>query len=509
MFCSGDKLKSNILKIGKIIFYFFAILLFVYAIAYKTDVWLCEPGFFGDEGALITNLQNRNFLQLFLPLGENQCCPPFIMCFFKLTYMIFGLNEAALRFLPYISGVASLILAFFVGEKVFKFRSTTLAFLSFFAFSNQIIYYSQEFKQYSSDVFFALLTLYVFLSFKDKISTNLRALCFGVFLGLTGFVSFPAEFVVAPISFYFLFEYLKKKDYKRLLCMALPYILLTAVLFFLMVLKTLKGEMLQMEMWVDGCDTFRSFESLKYLCDYLFGWFCFLPLIAMFLTGVVYLAVKERFLLYCLFAPIIVNIISGYCHLYPFTATRVILWVIPFVLLITFKSFDIFRTKNEILNIIFEILIFVFAIYGFWGTNSLKPSKMNSELPYYYYRSNAKEYVKKLDEKDVKPNDVIFVDCQGEGIFKVYDIKNKYQGQVIYQTYQKKISFYNPHLFNNETLDVFPVGTCIWFYNTKIYPAEVFVDDIRKWINENTQILLEESDKYGDLFYVKKIKQIG
>ena len=90
-----------------------------------------------------------------------------------------------------------------------------------------------------------------------------------------------------------------------------------------------------------------------------------------------------------------------------------------------------------------------------------------------------------------------------------YDIKNKYQGQVIYQTYQKKISFYNPHLFKNETLDVFPVGTCIWFYNTKIYPAEVFVDDIRKWINENTEILLEESDKYGDLFYVKKIKQIG
>lgn len=507
MFCSGDKLKSNILKIGKIIFYLFAILLFVYAIAYKTDVWLCEPGFFGDEGALITNLQNRTFLQLFLPLDENQCCPPFIMCFFKLTYMIFGLNEAALRFLPYISGVASLILAFFIGKKVFKFRSTTLAFLSFFAFSNQIIYYSQEFKQYSSDVFFALLTLYVFLMFKDKISTNLRAVCFGVFLGLTGFASLPAEFVVAPICFYFLFEYLKKKDYKRLLCMALPYILLTAVLFFLMILKTLKGEILQMEMWVDGCDTFRSFESLKYLCDYLFGWFCFLPLIAMFLTGVVYLAVKERFLLYCLLAPIIVNIISGYCHLYPFTATRVILWVIPFVLLITFKSFDIFRTKNEILNIIFEILIFVFAIYGFWGTNSLKPSKMNPELPYYYYRSNAKEYVKKLDEKDVKPNDVIFVDCQGEGIFKIYDQKSKYEDNVIYQFYQTAVEYYNPDLSKTKwSLDDFPAGTHIWFYNSKIYPDEVLVDEVCQWIDENAKILSKESDIYGDLLYVKKIK---
>lgn len=509
MFCLENKIKNNILKTGKIIFYLAALFLLLKVLIYRTDVWFSEPGFFGDEGSLITNLQYRNFLQLFLPLDENQCCPPFVMCIFKLTYMFFGLNETALRFFPYVSGVASFILAFFVGKKVFKFRSSILVLLSFLAYHMELIYYSQEFKQYSSDVFFALLILYVFLECKDKISTNLRAIYFGIFLGLMGYLSLPAEFVIVPICFYFLVEYIKKKDYKRLLCMSLPYIFLTLALFFLMILKTLQGDMLNLSMWVEGCDVFKSFESFKYFCKFVFGFFCFLPLIVMFLLGVIYLAVKERFLLYLLTLPIILNIISGYFRLYPFTASRVILWLVPFAFIIAFKSFDFFRTKKDVINIIVEILIFVFAIYGFWGMNNYKRMKISVEIPYYYYRSNAREYIKKLYEKEVKSTDVIFVDCNGEGIFKVYDIKNKYQGQVIYQTYQKKISFFYTHLFKNETLDVFPVGTCIWFYNTKIYPAEVFVDDIRKWINENTQILLEESDKYGDLLYVKKIKQSG
>ena len=507
MFYLEDKLKKNILKIGKIIFYISAFFLLINILIYRTDVWLAEPGFFGDEGSLITNIKNRNFLQLFLPLDENQCCPPFLMCFFKLTYMIFGLNETALRFLPYLSGVASCILMFFVGKKVFKFRSTTLAFIPFLAFSYQIVYFSQEFKQYSSDVFLSLLVLYLFLEFKDKISTNYRAICFGIFLGLTGFLSLCAEFVVAPICFYYLFEYLKKKDYKRLLCMALPYIFLTSALFFLMVLKTVTSDMLKLPMWVDGCNAFYSFESLKYLCRYVFGNFCYFPLLVMFLLGVVYLLIKERFLLYLLATPIIVNIISGYSHLYPFAAERVILWLFPFAFIIAFKSFDLFRTKNEILNIVFEILIFAFAIYGFWGFYIDRPQKISDELPYYYYRSNAKEYVKKLEEKEVKSTDVIFVDCQGEGIFNVYDFKNKYVGNTFYQYYERAIDGYNPaSLHKEKTLDDMPVGTCIWFYNSKIYSDEVFVDEIRQWINEKTQILSEETDKYGDLLYVKKIK---
>jgi len=504
-------MKDKILKVGKIIFYFSSIFLLILAIIYRTKVWLFEPGFFGDEGALISNLQNRNLWQLFLPLDENQCCPPFVLCCFKLLYVLFGLNETALRFFSYLSGLASLILAFFVGRKVFKFESTSLLLITFMFFHVDLVYYSQEFKQYSSDVFFALLMPFVFLLFKDKIVTVKQALCFGIFLGLSGFASLPSEFAVVPICFYFLFKCLKEKKYKLLLSMSLPYILLSACLFFLMVLGTLKGGMLGLSMWAEGCDTFKSLETVKSLFDFILGYKFVLITQFMFLAGIIYLAIKDRLLLLLFGAPILLNIIFGYCHLYPFTESRVILWLTPFTMIIAFKLIDVFKTKNDIANIIFEILIFSCAIFCFFNFDKTKIDKISANVPYYFYRSNAREYVEKLEKQSVKPDDVIFVDAQGQGIFGVYDKNHKYHGKnVIYQNYQQDLSYFDPNqiIISKQVkhIDDLPKGTCIWFYNSSLYGKEVFSENVALWISENTKVLRKETDAFGDFYYTKKIK---
>ncbi len=505
-------MKEKVVKIGKFIFYLSAICLAIFAFIYRTKVWLFEPGFFGDEGALILNIQNRTFWQLFLPLDGNQCCPPLLMCVFKLIYSLFGMNETALRFFPYITGFAACILAFFVGNKVFKFKSSTLCLMTCMIFSNAMIYYSQEFKQYSSDVFFSLLIPFVFLLVKDKITTNKRAVLFGVFLGLSGFICLPAEFVVVPICFYFLFKYLKGKNYKHLLCMALPYILLSLSLFFLMILDTLKGEMLGLSMWAEGCDVFNSVESVKSFAKYVYGYCLVVVMSVMFVFGMVYLLLRERFLILIFGLPILINIILGYCHLYPFVESRAILWLMPFAMIISLKSFDFLKTKNDISNIIVECLIFLFFILNLCLFVKVKIVRISDAVPYYFYRSNAKEYVKKLEKQSVKPDDIIFVDFQGQGIFGIYDIKHKYHGtNVVYQNFEEDFGYYDSRIKDeskreDKTLDDFPVGTCIWFYNSKIYGNEVSVDNINQWIQKNTKILLKEDDTFGEFYYVQKIK---
>lgn len=505
-------MKNIVVKIGKFIFYLSAICLVIFALIYRTEVWLFEPGFFGDEGALISNIQNRTFGQLFLPLDGNQCCPPFVMCIFKLFYCLFGLNETALRFFPYLTGLLACILAFFVGQKVFKFKSLSLCLMTGMIFSNALIYFSQEFKQYSSDVFFSLLILYVFLLVKDKLTTNKRAVFFGVFLGLSGFISLPAEFVVVPICFYFLFKYLKEKNYKHLLCMALPYVLFSLSLFFLMIFKTLQGEMLGLSMWAEGCDVFNSVESVKSFAKYVYGYCLVAVMSVMFFVGLVYLSLRERLLLLVLGLPILVNIIFGFCHLYPFMESRTIIWFLPFAMIISLKSFDFLRTKNDILNIVFESFIFLFFLVNLFLFSKYKIDKISDAVPYYYYRSNAREYVKKLETKNVKASDIIFVDFQGEGIFNIYDTNHKYHGKnVVYQDFQENFLFYDSRI-KDETmrerkgLDDFPVGTCIWFYNSKVYGDEVSADDINQWIKKNTKVLLKEDDVFGEFYYVQKIK---
>lgn len=501
-------MRDKVLKAGKIILYVSAILLFLYTVAFRTSVWINEAGFFGDEGGLIINLQTRNFSRLFLPLDFGQCCPPFILCLFKFVYMLYGLNETALRFLPYLFGILSCVLAFCVGKKIFKFASSSLLFASLMVVNNNLIYYSQEFKQYSSDVFFSLLIFYLFLLFKDRINTNYKALGYGILLGLSGFVSFASEFVVIPICFYFLFQYLKIKEYEKLFFMSVPYLMLTLMLFLLIIYKTLTGPMLTLPVWLSGCDAFESFETINSLLNFVYiDNLCLLMKILLF-VGIIYLAIKERFLLFFLTAPILLNIISGYCHMYPFTISRVILWSIPFFLIVSIKAFDFLKGDNKILNIFVEIFIFVSAVFAVF--NVALQQKTSSEVPYYFYRSNAKEYVLKLKNQNVKKSDVIFVDVLSAS-FDIYDEEHKYYDRnVIYQN-EKGIAIY-PELYykkNGEeikSLSDFPKGTNIWFYNCKIYGEEIALDEIERWISENTEILYKESDAIGDFLYVKKIR---
>lgn len=507
-------------KIGKFIFYTAAIYIIIYTVIYRTSVWINEPGFFGDEGALIYNIQTRNFFQLFLPLDQAQCCPPLFLCFAKIVYMIFGLNETALRFFPYITGVATGILSFFVGNKIFKFKSSSIILVIQIMLSNCLVFYSQEFKQYSSDAFFSLLIFYLFLVLKDKIDTNKKALLFGIGLGLSGFISLPAEFVVAPVCFYYLFHYLKQKQYKRLLCMSLPYITLSVALFFLMISDTLQGSMLDLPMWAEGCDTFKSLETVKSLFLYIKGEINLITFSTMFFVGIIYMAVKERFLLYLLATPILMNIISGYCHLYPFTESRVICWLFPFVFIITLKSFDFLKTKNNISNILVEILIFAFAIFLFLTFEQSKQCIISQEIPYYFYRSNAREYVKKLEKMTVKPTDTIFIDVQGEGIFNIYDKEHKYFGKnVLCQQYEKPFNFIshtnikvienlkrNSDKAKDAKLNDLPIGTTIYFYIDKINWEELKNDALKQWIEDNTKILFRDDDVFGEFYYVEKIK---
>ncbi len=504
---------EKLVKIGKFIFYTSTIFLTVCLFIYRSSVWINEPGFFGDEGALIYNIQTRNFFQLFLPLDQAQCCPPLFLCFAKIIYMIFGVNETALRFFPYISGVAACILSFFAGNKVFKFKSLSLILFSLMIYDYNLSYYSQEFKQYSSDVFFSLLIFYSFLVFKNKIDTNKKALLFGICLGLTGFISLPAEFVVVPICFYYLFLYLKEKQYKRLLCMSLPYITLSVALFFLMVFKTLQGNMLDLPMWAEGCDTFKSLQTVKDLFLYIFSTDYHL-LTVMFFVGLLFCILKNRFLIYFMVFPILLNILFGYCHLYPFTISRVILWLVPFMYIISLKSFDFLKTKNNVANICVEILIFIFAILSFHNIyqNKIEFTTPCPDKHYYFYTSNAKEYVKKLENVTVKPTDVVFVDCQGEGIFDIYDKDNKYFGKnVIYQSYKEPLNFIGygsniQEVSDKIHLDDLAVGTKIYFYNYKYSGDEGEFGSVNKWIEENTKILFNENDAFGEFYYVEKIK---
>ena len=105
-----------------------------------------------------------------------------------------GPSDWALRLVPFIAGVSVVLLSVVVARRELTSTVGRLTFVGLVSLSPVLIYYSSEFKQYSSD---ALAAIAIFVAFSSRSSPYGTLLLAG-----TGFValvcSLPAIFVAAP-----------------------------------------------------------------------------------------------------------------------------------------------------------------------------------------------------------------------------------------------------------------------------------------------------------------------
>lgn len=120
-----------------------------------------------DEAALALSIRNSGLTEL---LSENlafgQSAPPGFLFLVWLSSQVFGLSELSLRLIPFLFGCGLVILAAPVSRQMFASNHGRLSFVAFIAFSPILIYYSNEFKQYSVDAFVTMLVLLMWLNRK-------------------------------------------------------------------------------------------------------------------------------------------------------------------------------------------------------------------------------------------------------------------------------------------------------------------------------------------------------
>ena len=152
----------------------------------------------GDEAMLALSIASRRFDELLHPLAYGQVSTiPFLWAE-RLSVVLFGVNEWALRALPFIAG-SVLCLGIAAVARRFLRSDETLVAVVLTVFSHVLIRYSAEVKPYSLD---ALLTLAVIGAAAALLPgmDNRRS---WVVLGLTGAVavasSFPSPFVCAGV----------------------------------------------------------------------------------------------------------------------------------------------------------------------------------------------------------------------------------------------------------------------------------------------------------------------
>jgi hypothetical protein len=126
----------------------------------RAYVWMLNRGLWLDESYLAVSILERHFTDLHKPLEYGQSAPWLFLVASKCMVMVFGPSELVLRSLALATSIASLWLFWLLAKECLRAGAVPVA-LTIFTFAVPPIYYAQEFKQYSVDIFFTTFFLWL------------------------------------------------------------------------------------------------------------------------------------------------------------------------------------------------------------------------------------------------------------------------------------------------------------------------------------------------------------
>lgn len=354
------------------------IIALVMGVALRLRMYLMDRSLWLDTAILANNVIDKSYVDLFGLLDGSQSAPIGFLLVSKLVGSAFGYSELSLTLLPFIFGVSALMLYLCLCVEVLGQPFAPLAFVPF-ALSSTAIYYSGEFKQYSSDLFFSVLILYVtHRVLKEQFSRN----WLGIFI-LMGLVSVwfshTSIFMLAGTGlalFIDAFKF-KKIDLFRGLTIACAIISVHFTLLYLLIIKPATPSNM-FTYWSFGFPPLSALSStIEWCLENLFGYAIYplgfpgygiiFPLAALGIGIISSCLIKYWRSESNLFTfPLIFLLFSSVFHLYPITTgiheihSRLVLFTIPsaFMLIaVGIIRFSKLSPKPMLVTVLFGVLL--------------------------------------------------------------------------------------------------------------------------------------------------------
>jgi hypothetical protein len=152
--------------------------------------------FWLDESSLWGNLAGKRIFDFSGPLAGDQLAPIGFMISERALMSIIGTSRYACRLIPLCCGIGSLFLFERLAQRVLSPRPALLA-LALFAFSDDLIYYSNELKPYSTDLAVGLAISLAAVSVGAELPSWRRCLGLAILVVLAPWFSFASTFMVA------------------------------------------------------------------------------------------------------------------------------------------------------------------------------------------------------------------------------------------------------------------------------------------------------------------------
>ncbi|MGH7138701.1 MAG: hypothetical protein ACREHD_23390, partial [Pirellulales bacterium] len=166
-------------------------------IALRLYHYLRNPSLWHDEAALVVNVLEKDFVELLGPLRFSEAAPPLFLWLERCVVSIGGESLFALRLLPLLASCAALLLFVPVARRLVGPAAAPWAVL-LFAVSDRLLWHTCEAKQYSLEVFAAVLVCFIWLA-TETWSSWRRALLFAIAAPPLLCVAYPAAFLYGGV----------------------------------------------------------------------------------------------------------------------------------------------------------------------------------------------------------------------------------------------------------------------------------------------------------------------
>src|SRR4051812_3786422 len=168
-------------------------------VLFRVVQYLANRPYWMDEASLEGNITRERLTDVLGVLSHTQLAPPGFLVVEWAAYRTLGDNPFALRLFPLLCGIASLFLFLGVARHVLRPRSVWIA-VALFAVSDDLIYFSSELKQYSTDVAAGLMCTLLGMEMLARPETRGRVGAFGAVGAMVVWFSHPSVFVLAGVG---------------------------------------------------------------------------------------------------------------------------------------------------------------------------------------------------------------------------------------------------------------------------------------------------------------------
>ncbi|MEX0726666.1 MAG: hypothetical protein WEB58_16025 [Planctomycetaceae bacterium] len=310
------------------------IVLAIVQFAINRSVW-------SDEAAVALNIVTKSYPELLRPLDHQQVAPIGFLFLERFFFQEIIGNELGLRILPLLGFLASIPLTYFLSLRLFADRRIALFATSFFTLSLQLIRYSSEVKQYSTDVAVGLLIACLSLYLPMRKPSSVVA--FGVAGSLLIWMSNVSVILLFSFGSFILFEEVVRRNNYRVLFAVLLWIA-SFVTYYQFFIHDHPSREFMLRYWGNSFLPLNPFDKefyffVKHMLMSLFGFaigfggLWILPFLFFTFTTVMLARQKRFFPLYICISPIVVHLILSSFRLYPFSG-RLVLYLAPYAIIL-------------------------------------------------------------------------------------------------------------------------------------------------------------------------------